>query len=24
VVNGVGFGRSILGREVNIQVRYKW
>jgi hypothetical protein len=24
VVNGVGFGRSILGREVNIQLKYKW
>jgi outer membrane receptor protein involved in Fe transport len=24
VVNGVGFGRSIVGREVNIQVKYKW
>jgi hypothetical protein len=24
VVNNVGFGRSILGREVNIQLRYKW
>jgi len=24
VQNGVGFGRSILGREVNIQVKYKW
>jgi outer membrane receptor protein involved in Fe transport len=24
VVNGVGFGRSILGREVNIQAKYKW
>jgi len=24
VQNGVGFGRSILGREVNIQLKYKW
>ena len=24
VVNGVGFGRSILGREVNFTVKYKW
>ncbi len=24
VVNNVGFGRSILGREVNIQIKYKW
>jgi len=24
VVNNVGFGRSILGREVNIQLKYKW
>ncbi|MBS0418640.1 MAG: TonB-dependent receptor [Proteobacteria bacterium] len=24
VVNNVGFGRSIVGREVNIQIKYKW